>query len=99
MRSERGFTLMEILVAVALIGIISGMTIPKYSSSNQINTLWTNSERIGALIRQTRLKAISQNSTYEVRLSCPAAGDVRALKFQDDPDVDTDPNRCSMNLD
>jgi len=94
MQSERGYTLFEMIIVVALIGIISAIAIPVFMSSNAMNTLWTNSEKIGALIRQTRLKAITQNTTYVVRFSCPSAGRMRGMIV--DADI-ANANRCNMN--
>jgi prepilin-type N-terminal cleavage/methylation domain-containing protein len=97
MRTERGYTLFEVMIVVALIATVSGIAIPVFLSSNALNDLWTGSERIGALIRQTRLKAISQNTTYEVRFDCPSAGKMRGLVMTGDPLVDNDANRCNVN--
>jgi prepilin-type N-terminal cleavage/methylation domain-containing protein len=96
MRSERGYTLFEVLIAVALIGVLSAVALPVFLSSNALNDLWTSSERVGALIRQTRLKAITQNATYQVRFDCPAVGQLRALVMTGDPAVDDDPGRCNV---
>lgn len=97
MRSERGYTLFEIIIVVALIGVVSGIALPVFLSSNAMNDLWTSSERLGALIRQTRLKAITQNTTYQVRFDCPAAGQARGLVMTGDPAIDDDAGRCSTN--
>jgi len=96
MRSERGYTLVELAVVLLLIGVLSGIALPVFLSSNQMSALWTNSERIGAIIRQTRLKAITTNTAYELRFDCPGAGEIRALVV--DADL-ADPNRCDMDKD
>jgi prepilin-type N-terminal cleavage/methylation domain-containing protein len=96
MRSERGYTLVELAVVLLLIGVLSGIALPVFLSSNQMSALWTNSERIGAIIRQTRLKAITTNTSYELRFDCPSAGEIRALIV--DADI-ADGNRCNMNKD
>lgn len=96
MRSERGYTLIELAIVLLLIGIVSGIALPVFLSSNELSALWTNSERIGAIIRQTRLKAITTNTTYELRFDCPAEGEIRALIV--DADL-ADPNRCNMDKD
>jgi prepilin-type N-terminal cleavage/methylation domain-containing protein len=98
MRSEHGYTLFEVLIVLGLIGVISGIALPVFLSSNAQGNLWTSSERVGALIRQTRFKAISQNTTYEVRFSCPAAGQLRALVLTGDPLVDDAGTRCTNNV-
>ena len=94
MRSERGYTMVELTIVLLLIGIISGIALPVFLSSNQMNALWTNSERIGGIIRQTRLKAITTNTTYELRFDCPGPGEIRALIV--DADIG-DANRCTMD--
>jgi prepilin-type N-terminal cleavage/methylation domain-containing protein len=97
MRAERGYTLLELIVVVAFIGVASAIAYPIFQSSDSLNDLWTSSERMGSLIRQTRFKAISQNATYQVRFDCPAAGDVRALVMTGVAATDDAPGRCSGN--
>ena len=97
MRSEHGYTLFELLVVVGFIGVVSAIAFPMFLSSSALNDLWTSSERIGALIRQTRFKAISQNTVYQVRFDCPAANQVRALVMTGNPAVDDAATRCSTN--
>jgi len=97
MRSERGYTLFEILIVVGLIGVISGIALPVFMSSNEMNSLWTSSERLGALLRQTRLKAITRNTTFQVRFNCPGVGQARGLIMTGVPAVDDAVNRCSTN--
>jgi prepilin-type N-terminal cleavage/methylation domain-containing protein len=99
MRSDRGYTLFEMMVAMAFIAVVSAVALPVFLSSNALNELWTSSEEVGALIRQTRFKAISQNTTYEVRFDCPAAGQMRALVMTGDPDVDNAGDRCTAGAD
>ncbi len=98
MRSERGYTLFELMIVVGLIGVVTAISIPVFSSSNQLTDVWTSAERVGALIRQTRLKAISQNTTYVIRFSCPASGQLRALRITGDAAIDdfsVNPDRCT----
>jgi len=98
-RSERGYTLIEILVVMGLIGVASAMAVPVFIESNARNRLWTASEQIGGAIRQTRLKAISQNTSYRVAFDCPSTGNVRTLILTGDPAVDDDDDRCGQTLD
>ncbi len=95
MRSEQGYTLLEVMVVLGLIGIVSAISVPVFISSNAQSNLWVSSERVGALVRQTRLKAISQNRTYEVRFNCPGAGQMRGLVMTGDPLVDDAGSRCT----
>ena len=99
MLQERGYTLLEILVVMAMIGIVSAIAVPVFIESSARNNIWTASERVGALIRQTRLKAISQNTAYRVHFACPVAGNIRAIAMTGDPAVDDDPGRCGLSMD
>src|SRR5689334_22910766 len=94
MRSDRGYTLFEVMIVLALIGIISGIGIPVFLSSNSMNALWTTSERVGAIIRETRLKAITRNLNYEVRFECPAPNKIRGLVITGNAAIDNAANRC-----
>ena len=99
MRSERGFSLVELVVVVGLIGVAFAVSVPIFIESNARSSLWTSSERIGAIIRQTRLKAITQNTTYRVVFDCPSTGQLRGLIMTGDTAVDDDDDRCNQTLD
>jgi prepilin-type N-terminal cleavage/methylation domain-containing protein len=47
MLSNRGFTLIEQLVTVALIGSVSAIAIPSLAGSTARNSVWTASEQVG----------------------------------------------------
>ena len=96
MRSDRGFTLIEILVVVALIGILAAIGLPVLTESTNRNAVWTASEQIGSQIRQARLKAVTRNQPFRVTFDCPAVGQYRVLAFQDDPLIDDAVDRCSQ---
>jgi len=98
-QSQRGFTLIEIMMAVGLIGVVTAISVPVFIQSMALNSLWTGSELIGSTIRQTRLKAVSENSTYRVVFSCPSAGSLRSLVVTGDPLVDDAVDRCNQTLD
>lgn len=94
MRSTRGFTLFELLIVVALIGILSAVAIPTLNESTNRNAVWTASEQIGSQIRQARLKAITRNQRFRVTFDCPANGQYRVLAVQNNPLIDDDVDRC-----
>lgn len=98
MRSERGYTMIELLITVGLIGVVSAISVPVFMESNARSALWSGSEQIGASVRSARLRAISQNTTYRVAFDCPAANELRTLVITGDPDVDDHAGRCSVTL-
>jgi prepilin-type N-terminal cleavage/methylation domain-containing protein len=99
MRSQRGYTLIELMLVLALIGITAAISVPVFIESNARSALWTASEQIGAAIRQTRLKAVSQNTTFRVVFDCPNPGQVRGLAMTGDPAIDDAGDRCEQTLD
>jgi prepilin-type N-terminal cleavage/methylation domain-containing protein len=94
MRSERGYTMFEVLIVVALIGIVSAIAMPVFLESNRRSALWSGAERIGAAVRSARLKAISQNITYRVVFNCPSANQLRSLILTGDAGIDDGAGRC-----
>lgn len=99
MRSDRGYSLIEVLITLGLIGIVTAISVPVFMESNARSSLWTGSEQIGAAIRQARFKAISQNTTYRVVFDCPGVGELRSLVMTGDPAVDDDAGRCGVTMD
>lgn len=93
MQSNRGFTLFELLIVVAMIGTLAAIGLPVLTESTNRNAVWTTSEQIGSQIRQARLKAITRNQSYQIRFNCPAAGQYRVLVV--DGNIN-DADRCSQ---
>ena len=99
MRSERGYSMVELLITLGLIGVVSAISVPVFIESNARSALWSGSEQIGASVRSARLKAISQNTAHRVTFNCPAANELRILVMTGDPAVDDDAGRCSQTVD
>lgn len=87
---------MELMIALGLAGIMAAVAVPVFIESTARNSLWTGSEMIGAQIRQARLKAITRNTTFQVRFNCPVAGQFRSLVMTGDPLIDDAVDRCSV---
>jgi len=98
MLQQRGYSLIELLIGVGIIGVVSAVSIPLVLESTRRSDLFAASERMGALIRQTRLKAISQNRNFRVRFDCPGANQARALVLTGNALVDDAANRCSITI-
>jgi prepilin-type N-terminal cleavage/methylation domain-containing protein len=94
--STRGFTLVELLIGLAIIGIISATAIPVFISSSARNAVWTATELVGSQIRLARLQAISHNSRFRVRFDCPSTGNFRVLAVTENPAIDDAADRCDQ---
>ena len=79
MQSNRGFSLIEMLVVVGLVAVLGAAALPVMFDANNRNAVWTASEQIGSQVRQARLKAITRNTPFQVRFNCPAVGQYRVL--------------------
>lgn len=95
MRSNRGFTLIELMIAMSVAGILAAVAVPVFVESSARNSVWTASELIGAQIRQARLKAISRNTRFRVRFDCPDIGTFRVLVVTGNALIDDAADRCT----
>ena len=98
MRHDRGYSLIELLISLGMIGVLSAIAVPLVLESTRRSDLFAASERVGAVVRQTRLKAISQNRNYRVRFDCPATNQLRALIVTGNALIDDAANRCTMTI-
>ena len=98
MRSERGYTMIEVAVVIGLIGVISAIALPVFMESNRRTALWNGAEQIGAAVRSARLKAISQNTPYRIAFNCPGVNELRVLVLTGDVAIDDDPGRCGESF-
>ena len=78
---DRGFTLVDTLMTVAVIGIIAGVALPQVSSG-------LDSMRLGMALRDVerelqfaRLKAVSSSRPMRVRFDCPSVGKLRVVEL------------------
>jgi len=97
-RTERGFTIIELLVVLGLITVIAGISVPVFIESSARNRVWTAAEFVGANVRQARLRAVSRNRTFRVVFNCPRPGSLRVLAVTGDALVDDAEDRCDTYL-
>ena len=94
-RGEWGFTLLELLIAVAILGVLMGTGLPLVNTGIQRYTLNSAARNVGAAVRSARYAAVAKNRTLILRFNCPAIGQYRLLEFTGTPAIDTAADRCS----
>ncbi len=72
MRCRKGFTLVEMMVMVGIIGLITAFAIPSISNYVRSNRLATTTERMAADIQMVRSMSIANGRVY--RLTATASG-------------------------
>lgn len=71
-RKNKGFTLLELLVVLVIIGLVASMVSPKLAGSlSGLNTK-TAAQKIAAALRYTRSKAASEKSMYRAQFDTEA---------------------------
>lgn len=72
---SRGFTLVEVLLSVVIIGVLTGLSLPVYASFQTKNDLDVNTQTLAELIRRanTYASAIRGDSAWGVRMAGTSA--------------------------
>ena len=70
-QAEGGFTLAELIVLIAVIGILSVMAVPAFLRYYQAATLKSGAQQFAALVNQARELAIKENGRLCVKMSSP----------------------------
>lgn len=95
LRSDRGFTLPEVLLTVALVATIAAMAVPVMNDVTASIKLNEAARMVERELQDARLRAVSSNRILRVRFNCPAAGQIRTVEFLNSS-ADTASNRCAL---
>jgi len=69
LRNSRGFSLVELLVVITIIGILTALTAPSIVSAMKSNAMNSTTAQVAGLIEQARETAVSQNTYVWVAFS------------------------------
>jgi len=78
MKSVKGFTLIELMVTVALVAITAGIAIPAFSQLIQDNRIQSQAEELNALLQYARSEAVIRKRSVTVNLDA-ATGEVEII--------------------
>ena len=100
---QLGFTLLELLVVLVIIGVMAAFVGPRIAGSISNTNLKSASKRIAAALRYARSQAISESTTYVVlfdldknSVAIEGGQTAREDEEKDDGDRDQDNRRHSM---
>jgi prepilin-type N-terminal cleavage/methylation domain-containing protein len=93
LRTQRGFTLPELMMVVALLGIIMGMALPVMTDMTASVKLGDATRMVERELQSARLKSVAVNRSLRVRLNCPAVGYLRTVEVLGTA-ADQATNRC-----
>ena len=94
-QTDAGFTAVEIMMVVAIAGIVAAVSVPSISGAMQQYALNGAREIVAAEIRLARFTAVSTNRTVRVRFDCPGSDQLRIVEVVGDLAVDSASDRCS----
>lgn len=70
-KQSQGFTLVELIIAITLLGIFSAIAIPSFTSFVNNSRLQTTSNELASLLQYARSTAAQNNATY---ITCISSG-------------------------
>ena len=92
---QSGFTVLELMLAVLVIGIAAAVAVPSITGAMSRYALNSASQKIAAEIRSARFAAVAKNRSMRVRFNCPGPGQFRVVEVVNNPAIDNAANRCS----
>lgn len=89
MRSQAaGYSLIEIMVAAALVAVLAGVAVPMVAAGVERYTLISASQQVASTIRAARFQAVGRNRVNYVRFDYPASGQYQIREMVGGVEVD-----------
>lgn len=79
-RDVRGFSLLELMVVVAVIAIVGAMAVPAITSSSSQMRLANTARQVERELQTARMKSVRSDRVMRVRFDCPTAGSYRMVE-------------------
>jgi Tfp pilus assembly protein FimT len=102
MHSQRGVSLIDMLVVVSLIGIIMAITVPNLLASLDAVRLGQAARGVEREMQVAKSRAVGKGRAMRVRFNCPAAGQYRITELLGTVSVptpaDAAANRCDPTV-
>jgi prepilin-type N-terminal cleavage/methylation domain-containing protein len=100
--TERGFTLIEMLMVTTVVAIMAGMAVPLFNDMSDSIKLGEGGRQVERVLQTARMTAVSSNQPIRVRFNCPNATEYRMVELIGTPAVpnaaDSATNRCTQSL-
>lgn len=94
MREDRGFSLIEVLAIVSIIGVIAAIATPAFMNMAESMRLGQSARELERELQDGRLKAVATNRRIRVRTNCPVTGQYRIVQVLGTA-ADPPASRCS----
>jgi prepilin-type N-terminal cleavage/methylation domain-containing protein len=72
-RDESGFTMIELLVAIVLFGVVVGMAVAPYSAYQLRQKHIGTARELVAFLRRAQVRAVAEETTYRVDITATSA--------------------------
>jgi len=100
--NQRGFTLIEVMIVIVIIGVMASIAIPAFSSWRSQQAVRSGSQALIAHFKQARVMALAENRNVSVKFCAGAIRTNKAWVFDaSSPDATCDPCTtlaCEENL-
>ena len=97
-KSAAGFTLADMIITVALFGVVSAITIPSVTGAMDTMRVRMAARDVERELQSARFLAVSANRPIRVRFNCPVAGQYRMVELIGSPgspeSADEPASRC-----